>query len=94
MNFYLGYNNKPLNIPGLSEVVVKMYKKSETTAYVSGAKTHKPFVQSSATSDASYSNFNEFISKLTKLLPDVPDLQTTGTSTSLKKFYEIIFLVK
>lgn len=91
---YLGYNNKPLNIPGLSEVVGKMYKKSETAAYILGNITHRPFVQSSTTIEADYDNFNEFISKLSKLLPDVPDLQTIGSTTSQKKFYEVIFLVK
>ena len=91
---YLGYNNKPLNIPGLSEVVVKMYKKSETAAYILGNKIHSPFVQTSTTIDSDYDNFNEFISKLSKLLPDVPDLQTTGSTTSQKKFYEVIFIVK
>jgi hypothetical protein len=94
---YLGFNNEPLLIPGIAEVVIKMFKRSDTQTYINtnlDTKIHYPFLQSSTTTDGTYANFNEFVSKLTKLLPDVPDLPITGSTNSTRKFYQVTLIAR
>jgi len=72
---------EPLEFPGLSQIMVKIFESSDLNGFIGGSKTHQPFNPSSFRGVT----INQFIDNLSFFLPFVP-------STSGKvKHYNLIF---
>ena len=71
---------EPLEFPGLSEVMVKIFQDSDANAFINGLKTHKPFSPSSFNDVTS----NQFVDIFSSLVPFVPN-----TSNKIK-FYNLV----
>ena len=65
----------PLHIPGLSQIMLNLYRYSDITTFVAGsAKTHAPFSLSSLNSliapcDTKITSWSEYIGKLSSMAP-------------------------
>ena len=77
---YIDGHIAPLEVPGLKDVAIEVYRKSDINAFLQYNRTHFPF------SINSYKglNFNEFVDQYTALQP------TTLNTTGYVKTYEIV----
>ena len=81
---YLYGSYTPLNIPGLKETVVNLFRASDTDSFLNGEKTQDTFnVMNFSSSSFTGTNFSQFVDQLTALLPFTP------TTTDYVKTYEI-----
>ena len=78
---YLNLYNEPLNIPGLNEIVINQYRRSDIiNGFIAGKNTFQPF----CSCNLGNINFNEMVDNITSIIPGC-------TSTKNKqKFYEIV----
>lgn len=78
---YLNLYNEPLSIPGLSEIVINQYRRSDIiNGFIPGKKTFQPF----CSCNLGNTNFNDMVDNITSVIPGC-------TSTKNKqKFYEIV----
>jgi hypothetical protein len=74
---------KPLNIPGLKDIMINVFRSSDAFNFVSDNKTHIPFSGSNFKT-ASVDTFSQYIDKLSSFLPHT--LSTNGS----EKTYEIV----
>lgn len=85
-----GYTNS-LVIPGFSEIAINLFNQADMiafTKYVSTSPEYKTFAPFSIPSTSEYSDFNDFVSQLTILLPFTPSLQNSETWT-----YQIVLTI-
>lgn len=82
-NVYKKNSSKPLNIPGLDDIMKNAFRSSDALNFISDNKTHKPFVGSNFKT-ASSDTFSQYIDELTGFLPN------TLTTKGVEKTYEII----
>ena len=65
-----------LNIPGLSDIIINVFRTSDINAFLNGDKTHKPFSVNnfSYLAGSSYdgNSFSDFISTFTNMIPFTP----------------------
>jgi hypothetical protein len=59
---------QPLEFPGLSEIMIKIYEKSDANAFLNGSKTQKPFASSSFNNGQT---INQVVDTISSLLPYV-----------------------
>ena len=76
-------SSNPLNIPGLKDIMINVFRSSDAFNFISGKKTHKPFIGSNFIT-ASVDTFSQYIDKYTAFLPN------TLTTKDVEKTYEII----
>jgi hypothetical protein len=78
---FLNSYNEPLNIPGLSEIVINQYRRSDIIyGFIQGKKTFQPFTSC----NLGNINFNDMIDNITSIIPGC-----TNTKNKIK-LYEII----
>ena len=59
---------QPLEFPGLSQIMIKIYETSDANAFLNGSKTQKPFTSSSFNNGQT---INEVVDTISSLLPFV-----------------------
>lgn len=78
---FLNSYNEPLNIPGISEIVINQYRRSDIIyGFIQGKKTFQPFTSC----NLGNINFNDMIDNITSIIPGC-----TNTKNKIK-LYEII----
>jgi hypothetical protein len=82
-NVYKKNSSKPLNIPGLDDIMKNAFRSSDALNFISDNKTHKPFAGSNFKTTSS-DTFSQYIDELTGFLPN------TLTTKGVEKTYEII----
>lgn len=85
-----GYTNS-LVIPGFSEIAINLFNQADMIAftnYVSSSAAYKTFAPFSIPSTSEYTDFNDFVSQLTTLLPFTPNLLNSETWT-----YQIVLTI-
>jgi len=60
---------QPLEFPGLSETMIKIYELSDSNGFINGSKTQKPFAPNSFKGES----INQFVDAYSALLPYVPN---------------------
>ena len=85
-NVYVFGFQDPLNIPGLNDICLNLYRDADLDNFISGSKTKNPFTGEnvSGNSGISVPTFASFIDLLTSVIPYAP--KTSGK----QKFFEII----
>jgi len=80
LKVYIDGHIAPLDVPGLKDVAINVYRKSDINSFLQYNRVHFPF------SINSYKglNFNEFVDQYTALQP------TTLNTTGYVKSYEIV----
>ncbi len=82
---YLSGFPKPVDIPGLGNIVVNAFRQSDANGFLEGNKTHRPFdVHQFVGSNFKGDTFSGFIDSFSSLIPFAP------TTTDNKKMYQII----
>lgn len=78
---FLNSYNEPLNIPGLNDIIINQYRRSDIiNGFTQGKKTFQPF----SSCNLGNINFNDMVDNITSIIPGC-------TSTKNKnKFYEIV----
>jgi hypothetical protein len=78
---FLNSYNEPLNIPGLSEIVINQYRRSDIIyGFIQGKKTFQPFTSC----NLGNINFNDMVDNITSIIPGC-----TNTKNKIK-LYEIV----
>jgi hypothetical protein len=88
--FRPGYTNS-LVIPGFSEIAINLFNQADMNAftnYVSTSSEYKTFSPFNINSTSEYEDFNDFVSKLTILLPFTPSLLNSEIWT-----YQIVLII-
>ncbi len=82
---YISNSPKPVNIPGLGNIVVNAFRQSDANGFLEGYKTHRPFdVHQFVGSNFDGCSFSDFIDEYSARIPFAP------TTTRKVKTYEII----